>query len=729
MGVKGEKEEPNLVRFVSDMKLKGMLNVFIVRSSIPCGEIEGIKLPKLPRGYRIIGKDDVPGSNYFIRNILNNKRDKPGEADTEIDRTYKRLWFADKRVNYPGEPILLVAGPEVSIVREIAASIVINYKEEGYVTDPLEALKEGRIIKRDVFERGDYEKSYDEAYQVVEEEYEIRGQEHLYDEPQAAVADWDGKLLTVYTQSQDPFILRSYLAALLDLPEKRIRVIVPSTGGALNGKLEDAILVAGYASLVSFISGQPAKLSYTRAEDIDFTSKSYPVIARYRSVVDSNGDLVGLNVTLIVDSGAYETLSYDSFFRMRIASLGVYRCSDIHFEMYLVKTNKVPFGVMEGMGSPQGFSGIEIHTSRLAEISQVDPFTWKKRNLVSKGFVLPSGYTIEDYEIPRLVLERVVTISDFQRKYSAYEMAKKRRSDVESGTFPLRGIGLSLCFQPSGLVNFYEKDRKSSILLKLDRNRNVTIFSSFFDYPGLEGRIIPFLLEKHGFDRERYVFERVDTHLSPDTGPSLPVRRGIIVEPLLDRGLGILKRKRLSSIPPVTTKVSYRSSIRRKKQSNRFPYGGIVWIATVVEVEVDPITFSIDFRGIWLVTNGGRENFSPLVSEIEAGIMHGLGFVLGRKRNFKGLNPGENSFYVVREDFIRRDIPVKVDFLKVRKNSECGNCTGELGIVGVAPALIAALSQATGVYINKMPVAPSIIQDYIDRENIEIEKLAPHNES
>ncbi len=742
MAVREKGIEVSPGNFVSDIDLKGMLKVSIVRSSIPSGEIEEIKLPKIPAGYWIIGRESVPGTNFFVTNasLIDDTVGKDGssqglsegEMGKESCGKYRRLWFAEGRVNYPGEPILLVAGPDLHIVRELASSVTVKYREDGYITDPIEALKEGRIIRRESFDRGNYESIYREAYQVVEEEYEIRGQEHLYDEPQAAVATWDGKLLTVYTQCQDPFLLRVYLAALLNLPEKRIRVVLPSTGGALNGKLEDAILVAGYVSLVSFVTSLPAKLAYTREEDLDYTSKSYPVIARYRSAVDSNGDLMGLSVTLIVDSGAYETFGYDSLLRMRLASLGVYRCNDIHFEMYLVSTNKVPFGVMEGMGSPQGFSGIEIHSSRLAEIAQVDPFVWKKRNLISKGFILPSGYAIEEYETPLLVLERVVSISDFQRKYSAYEMAKKRRSNVESGTFPLRGIGLSLCFQPAGLPDYYEKKRKSSVILKFDRNRNITVFSSFFDYSGLERLIVSGLLEKYGFDGSRYIWELVDTQISPDTGPSLPVRRGMIMKPLLERGLNMLKRKRLNSIPPLSVKVSYRNPSRRR-QPNKLPYSGLVWVGTVVEVEVDPITFNVAFRGIWVVTSGkgdkldldssGTSEVPSLISEVEAGVMHGLGFVLGRRRNFKGLHSGENSFYVVRGGFTVREIPLKIDFLGGEKNSGCFNCTGEVGIVGVAPAFIAAVSQATGVYINKMPVAPSVIQDYIDSENAEAENV------
>ncbi len=715
-------------KFVSDISFPDMLWVKIVRSSVSSGTIREIKIPRLSRGYRVFGGNDIPGKNVFLESELSDDilpEEKifkgPDVPEDRLQREMlRRPWLAVEGVNYIGEPVLLVAGSNRGKVESIASSIVITYEENRSLTDPIEALQEGRVLKKWVFGRGSYEKVYESAYQVVEEEYEIPPQEHLYDEPLCAVANWDGRRLTVYSQVQDPFLLRRYLASFLNIGERKIRVIVPSTGGALNGKIEDAIQIAGYVALVSFKTGFPAKIMFARDEDLTFASKSYPVIARYRSVVDSDGNLTGLNVKLIIDSGAYETEAYDSLFRMQLASLGVYRCNDVHLEVYLVRTNKVPLGMFEGLGAPQGFLGIEVLSSRLAEISMVDPYIWKKQNLVSKGSVLPSGYILRDYDIPLRVLDKVVENSDFQRKYAAYEMAKKRRVSVEEDRFPLRGIGLSLVFQPAGLPDYYEAERKSSIVVKFDRNRNVVVFDSFFDYMGLDRNIVFDLIEKYGFDVSRVIFESVDTDVVPDTGPSLSIRRGVIVEPVLERALTLLRRKRLNSILPISVKASYRGTLSKNRLKGGLPYRDIVWIATVVEVEIDPVDLGIGLRGVWFVTNSRDKHSDDKVekrkiflSEIEAGIEHGLGFVFGKKEFFAGKQTGRRNFFVVRANNI--SFPVSIDFVTGGEGVGCIKCTGELGVVGVAPAFIGAVSQATGVYINRMPVSSVMLYNYVER--------------
>ncbi len=479
------------INFVSDISVEGMLIGHTVRSSVSRGRISSIKIPKLPDGYSIVTTGDIPGSRFISvsRDSVYNggihaDNAFKGKEESERKRNYclKRPWLADEYVNHAGEPVLLAAGPEKDTLLSFASGIIIDYKEEIPIIRTAKAEKEDEYICATLSKRrGNVDEAFKHAYQVVEEEYSTGTQRHFCEEVQGAFSFWNGKSLLIFSNTQDPFGVRSALAALLKIPEKRIRVVVPPvesagfaemTGSAgpvtaygekidkstlylnpgFNGRLEDSIVISGHAALLSFKTGKPVRMVYDSDENYKYTAKRYPVISRYKTALNQAGDPIGIKVEIVMDAGAYARGAEDVLKRVVIMAAGSYRFPNLEIIGKLVRTNRVPFGLSIGMGAPQAFLGIELHTARLSEIAQMDPYIWKKKYIIKNDGMLSSGFRLPDYLGAVKVLDSVVHSSDFQRKYAAYETSKKRRTSLSDLIAPLRGIGLSLCFQGIGPV-------------------------------------------------------------------------------------------------------------------------------------------------------------------------------------------------------------------------------------------------------------------------------------
>ncbi|GEM_PF-2181415 len=754
-----EREET----FLTDITFEGMVDVLTVRSAIPHGLIKNIRPPKLPRGYGIITPDQIPGSHFLIDEEY--KREELKSLHSRKVKKIERPWFAEKQVNYEGEPILLLYGRDRRILEDIREKLEVKYEEGEAVRGIESALEEkDHVIEKRLYRRGDFKKARREAYQIVEEDY--KSPEHLpvSSEPLGAIAHWDGKKLTIYSSTLDPFLLRRNISALLSIPETRVRVIVPRGSSLKRGKFPDTIVAAGHAALVSFRIGLPVRLIYRGAEDFFLTSRGFSLTSHYITTMDNNGDLTGLSIRLVVDVGAYDSFLYDIPERIILSAAGAYRCENLEIEFVMVRTNRPPLGFHIGFGAPEAFLGIELHTARLAEIAQLDPFIWKSRNMLKRGMTIPLGYHVPDYGISGLLLRQVCGISDFQRKYAAYEVLKKRRKGIESGKLPLKGIGLSLVFVGNGLLAGYESFRKSSLALRLDRERRVTVMTSFADRDGsLASYARMRAAEELSLEPSRVTVSTIDTGAVPDSGPSIDCRSGSIVCKLIERTIKTIKKKRMKEVLPIVARSTFRKPASSKE--GMIPFEGITWIATVAEVEVDPVTFDIDLKGLWITFNAdlppevtgegeilkksgrGRAkkvdagDYGNLINrevpmyrgvlqsilervlgedfrgDVDLNSSFGMEILSGSYRRSREINCSKVHFECFFPKGILKDAEAETEKERIPTPG-----MEEVAVSGVTPALIAAISQATGLYINKIPVTGVSLRSLIDRAESEVHR-------
>src|ERR1700729_1968759 len=115
--------------------------------------------------------------------------------------------------------------------------------------------------------------------------------------------------VTVWGSLQCPYYVHKALVRLFGLPKDKIRVVQTETGGGFGGKEEYPSMLAGHAALLAWKSGKPVKMIYDRAEDMVATTKRHPSRTRHRTAVGADGKILGGEIDLVIDGGAYLTLS------------------------------------------------------------------------------------------------------------------------------------------------------------------------------------------------------------------------------------------------------------------------------------------------------------------------------------------------------------------------------------------------------------------------------------
>src|SRR5262249_54124277 len=144
---------------------------------------------------------------------------------------------------------------------------------------------------------------------VVVGETRTGAQEQLYIEPQGMIAVPQGGGMMVLGSLQCPFYVHRALARVLGVPDSAVAVVQTTTGGGFGGKEEYPSMIAAHAALLARKAGRPVKIIYDRQEDIAATTKRHPSVVRHRTALRRDGTLLGMDIDVTLDTGAYVTLT------------------------------------------------------------------------------------------------------------------------------------------------------------------------------------------------------------------------------------------------------------------------------------------------------------------------------------------------------------------------------------------------------------------------------------
>ena len=357
-----------------------------------------------PSAFVVVTARDIPGRNI----VALIEDDQPCLADGEI--------------RHAEEPILILAHPDRETLW--AANVNIDYHTETPVLDPLQS---GHVFKEITIAKGELERGFAAADAIVEGEYRTGSQEQLYIETNGVIAVPENGGITVYGSLQCPYYVHKALVTLLGLPPDRIRVVQMETGGGFGGKEEYPSIIAGHAALAALKSGLPVKLVYDRLEDIAATTKRHPAVIRHRTGVTRDGRLTAIDIDVVMDAGAYVTLSPVVLSRGLIHATGPYRCEHVRVHGRAVATNTPPNGAFRGFGAPQTQFASEVHMDRIAAAVGMDPVRIREVNVFRPGDVTATGQRLGDDCSALEVLRDAVERSDFHVKREMY-----RRSSAAS---------------------------------------------------------------------------------------------------------------------------------------------------------------------------------------------------------------------------------------------------------------------------------------------------------
>lgn len=683
----GDAKVTGAARYIDDITFPGMLHGTTVRSTIPCGTITAVHCDFDTRGFTIADATDIPGRNIVA--LIDD--DQPCLAAREI--------------RHVAEPVLLIAHADRE--RLLDVRVRIDYRDATPLFDP--EISE-HSFKDIAIDKGDLDAGFAEADLVVEGEYRAGHQEQLYIEPNGVIAVPGPDGITVYGSLQCPYYVHRALRVMLGLPAERVRVVQTETGGGFGGKEEYPSVLACHAAILALKAQRPVKMIYDRVEDMLATTKRHPAIVRHRTGVTRNGRLTAMEIEVVLDGGAYCTLSPVVLSRGLIHAAGPYRCDHVRMRGRAMRTNTPPNGAFRGFGAPQTQFGIEVHMDRIADRLGLDPATLRERNALRPGDTTATGQRLGGDASALAVLREAVRRTRYRQKRRA---ARKGR-----------GIGLSLFFHGSGFTGGGEVTLASKASLELTSRGARILVASTEIGQGTRTMHAQIVADTLGVPYDTIEVSEADTAHVPDSGPTVASRTCMVVGKLLQRAADEMRR-RLGGLTPaqyhrrhgsfvVTTQYEKPEGLEWDDETYRGDaYGSYGWGCNVVELAVDAETWEATPLRVTAVVEVGKAIHPEMVrGQIEGGTAQGLGYALIEEvvmRDGQMANAQLTNYIIPTAP----DTP-PIDVVVLERPYAHGpfgaKGVGEMPIDGPAPAVVNALLHA-GYDVRAIPATPERLME------------------
>jgi len=681
----GLEKVTGAAKYIDDLSFPGLLYARTIRSTIPSGGIAGVALDFDTAGFTIVDHRDIPGRNIVA--LIDD--DQP--------------CLAERTVRHVAEPVLVLAHSDRRLLA--AADVRIDYRPTTPNYDPAASAVSFKSIAID---KGTLDAGFSSADIVIEGEYRVGSQEQLYIEPNGmiAVPADDGRGITVYGSMQCPYYVHRALMVLLGFPSDRVRIVQTETGGGFGGKEEYPSIIAGHDALAALKARRPVKLVYDRVEDMIATTKRHPGLIRHRTGVTRDGRITAMDIDVLLDGGAYATLSAVVLSRGVLHASGPYRCDNIRIRGRAMMTNTPPNGAFRGFGAPQTQFAIEVHMDRIAAALQLDPVRLRDLNALRPGDTTATGQRLGNDCSAREVLREAVKRTGF---------AKRRKALAGTN----RGIGLSLFFHGSGFTGAGETKLASKASLALTERGARILVANTEIVQGTRTMLAQIVADTLGVPYAAVEVNAADTGEVPDSGPTVASRTCMIVGRLLERCAlelrerlgGLTPRRYLRQHGPLVVTKQYEKPREMNWDEAAYrgdAYGSFGWACDVVEVEVDRDTWAVRPIKLTTVHEIGKAIHPLLVAgQIEGGTAQGLGWALledvvmqdGRMANHTMTN------YIVPTTLDTPDMDVVVLERPYKHGPFGAKGVGEMPIDGPAPAVVNALRHA-GFDLREIPATP-----------------------
>jgi xanthine dehydrogenase molybdenum-binding subunit len=443
--IDGGLKVTGMARYIDDIELPNMLYGKILRSRYPHAKILRINTERAWR---------VPGVRAVITG-LDTPFNKMGVLKDQPPLKFDK-------VRSVRDEVAAVAAETLEAAERAIEEVEVEYQPLDGVFDPEEAMKEEAPLVHEengsnivnlnftfsTSEASRLEKVFETAYAVVEDRYQVHYMNASPMGTMGCIAHYNelGEL-TVYTNTQAPFLYRHELAKTLGIDPVKIRVIQPEIGGAF-GRGMDIYPIDPITAALSIKTRRPVKIVFTREEELQYAPPRQPAIFYMRTAAGKDGRLIAREVRAVLDAGAYVSWGPFDGRVMMVTATGLYEVPEVAFKATVVYTNNPYTGTQRGAGNPQITFAIEQQMDALAEELGIDPVEFRILNANKPGTVTPQGLRITTCEM-RECLRR-----------AAQEIGWKGRGMAG----PNRGIGFAAFFHVGGGARVYRSDGCGTIL-------------------------------------------------------------------------------------------------------------------------------------------------------------------------------------------------------------------------------------------------------------------------
>ena len=703
-------------RFPQDFEKEGQLYAKVVWSEFPHARVTKVDTSRaeaLAGVVKVITAEDVPLNEYGI--II---QDQPV------------LVAVGDKVRWLGDRIAIVVAESEKVAEEGRRLVQVEYDPLPVVSDPREGMKpqaplvheergDSNVFRHIKIRKGDWEKGFAEADVVVESYYVTPYVEHVYMQPDAGIGyiDEEGRV-TVISSAQWPDHDLRQIAPMLKLPKEQVREIVPAIGGAFGGR-ED-MHIQHLLALCAFCVRRPVKMVFDRHEVMIRTGKRHPWYVKYKTGARKDGTLTAVQIEIVADSGAYASTTVPVIEAGTSFAAGPYVVPNAKVDSYAVYTNNAVTMAMRGFGATQAALIYEMQMSKLADALDMDPVELRMKNLFQDGSIGLTGHQMPQGVGIRATLKQVALAAGWREENGHWV-----RPDLGVASAPHKKWGLAASCGLKNVGYSFGSDDKATVGVQLALGgggeiERVTVLSGACDVGmGAQTFLAQMAAAALGVDYDQVRVSLVDTLKVPDSGSCSASRLVWISGNALLGACQEALRKRDEILVAETGETSVEAEHEFHGRSviethpydpetgmtvPHFAYG---YAAQVALLEVDTETGETEILKFWAAQDAGKAVNPAMVKGQSAGGVHmGVGYALTEEYIQQESAPKTSylaDYYVPTV----MDMPREFTSVTVEVPDPTGpygaKGIGEMTTLPTAPAILSAIHDAVGVWIDEFP--------------------------
>ncbi len=696
--------------YSGDLSMRGLLHMKILFAGRPHARIKSIRTgaaEALPRVMAVFTSKDVPVNEYGLQwqdqPVLCGPGEKPPQG------------VATDIVRFEGDQVAAVVAETEAAAAEALKFIQVEYEDLPAVFDPVEGMKPGapqlhpergdsNVCVHFKIRKGDVDGGFAKADVVVESEYRTPYQEHAYLQPEAGMAyiDAEGRV-TVAAGGQWTHTDVREIAHCLDLPENMVRVVYPAIGGAFGGREDMSVQIV--IALAAWKLHRPVKIVWSRRESIIGHAKRHPVKMRAKWGATKDGKLIAAEMELIADGGAYMYTSNKVLGNSAITCTGPYFIPNVKSDVYGAYTNNVPTAAFRGFGAPQALFMAEMQMDKLAKKLGLDPVEFRMKNALQNGDTLGVGTPAPG----PVCISKVMKEAADKFGWSKYRKAKSK------GLHLVRGRGFAAGFKNIGFSFGYQEN----CWAKVELHGNGNIEKVIVHHAGAEvgqgthAVMAQMAAEALGVSADKVEMRVMDTATTGNSGSASASRMTFMSGNSIKGAAEAALKKWQAEERPAIAEFKYlapKTTPFDKETGYSTPNFAYAYAAQAVEVEVDTETGHVRVIRVVSANDVGKAINPALVEgQIEGAVVQAQGYALLEDLKVKDghILTDQLSTYLIPTIL---DIPEKVESVIVETPDPNGpwgaRGVGEPPFLPTAPAILAAVHDATGVWFNEFPLTP-----------------------
>jgi CO/xanthine dehydrogenase Mo-binding subunit len=722
-------------KYAANLALPGMLHGRFVRSTYPYARLRRVDVTRAkgaPGVHCVLTSAEIPDERLMVGSLI---------KDTPI--------LARDVVRHVGEPVVAIAADTVDAAQAAAALVEIDYEPLEPVLSPADALKDnaprlhpnGNLIADLANAVGDVDAALAAADIVVEDTYANEPIEHCFLEAQAGLSfiDQDG-VLTLMVSTQYPHFHHKQIADVTGLPPEKVRVVQTVVGGAFGGKID--VTIECVACLMTLSAGRPVKMVLDNEEVFTATTKRHAMTIRHRLGAMKDGRLVGLDMDVLADGGAYASYSPIVAGRCVVHAAMPYDIPNVRARVRTTFTNNMTAGAMRSFGIVKLAFATESQLNKLAARLDLSPIEIRRRNAVVDGTKTTTGQILHAVGFKK-TLDAIEPFYEQRRRELA---AEPTRPEIRRG-LGVASLGYGIGY--SGVRN------PSTARIEVTPEGRVIANCGTPDIgPGSDTTLAQIVAEAAGISAGRIQVVSGDSTKTDDSGPTSASRttyfsgnaaliagrdfrtqfcamlarmRGLAPENVrLDNDRVIIHNEPIAFEQACA---ELGETVRSIKAYGVFnpdtvldfvtfrgnPYPTYTYATQLAEVEIDIETGCVQVPRYWAAHDAGRI-INPIGAEgqIEGGVVMGLGMALWEKvvrSSGYVQNPSLRDYLLPGP----KDVPTEITSIFVDNTDDTGpygaKGLAEASLIPVPAAVAAAIHDAVGVRLNNLPMEAQLLAE------------------